>query len=97
MIDFIPEELGCPMKSHDGNEMCTCTQGLRCDEVRGYHCLSIRLAFRHGFNMAEKKAEQNLDMLHEKMDEVFRQHGWKGDEPDPAVDGSLEDWTRGEA
>lgn len=96
MLDFIPEKLGCPMISRDGSETCTCTQGTRCCEVRDYHCLSIRLAFQYGFNMAEKKAEQNLDMLHEKMDEVFKQHGWKSDEPDPAVGVSLEDWTRGE-
>lgn len=91
----LPETSCCPIKSRDGNGMCMCTQEMRCDEVRDYHCLSIRLAFQYGFNLAEDRAHENLNMIHEKMDEVFKQHGWKGDEPDHAVDGLLEDWTRG--
>lgn len=73
----VPPQSNCPIFK---NGMCMCAS-MACDDVKDYHCASMRYAFTYGFNtMVQRENEAN------GCDEIF----------DPAVDGSLEDWTRGE-
>ena len=90
MID-LPTPSNCPFIS-DG--ICTAHPPKKCCEMPGEECASIRSAYFYGYNVASKEATKDLKKVVDVLNNVLKNIGYENsDEEDPAVDGSLEDWT----
>lgn len=65
----IPSPSNCPMLHVNG--MCMCAN-MSCDEVKDFHCTSMRSAYIYGYNTMARVASERVNRLSEKITSVLR-------------------------
>lgn len=53
----------CPI--YNGSGMCMCSS-MACDDVKDFHCASMRYAFTYGFNTMVKSANEMIELDNQK-------------------------------
>ena len=70
--ECIPSPNNCPMFNENG--MCMCT-GIACNNVKDYHCTSMRSAYIYGFNTMAQRATERTNMLTDKVVKILQEDG----------------------
>lgn len=68
----IPSPSNCPMFNENG--MCMCA-GMACDDVKDFHCASMRSAYIYGFNTMAQRATEKVNMLTDKVMKILQEDG----------------------
>ena len=62
----------CPL--FNGSGMCMCAS-MACDDVKDFHCVSMRAAYIYGFNTMAQSASEKVNVLTEKVIGILHNDG----------------------
>jgi len=59
----VPSPSNCPIFNENG--MCMCSS-MACDDVKDFHCTSMRFAFTYGYNTMAQRANEMIKLDNQK-------------------------------
>lgn len=62
-LQEVPSPSNCPI--FNGSGMCMCSS-MACDDVKDFHCASMRFAFTYGYNTMAQRANEIIELDNQK-------------------------------